>query len=56
MDTSIECAAEGLVQAAAHRPSSRRLSDLTLFGCKSLDDDQISLSNSLNRPTIRLIR
>ena len=27
--------------------TSRRLSDLTLFGCKSLDDDQLSLSKSL---------
>ncbi len=35
---------------------TRRLSDLTLFGCKSLDDDQLSLSNSLNRPAIRLVR
>jgi hypothetical protein len=35
---------------------SRRLSGLTLFGCKSLDGDQLSLSNSLNRPTILLIR
>jgi len=35
-------------------PSS--LSNLTLSGCKSADSDQLSLSNSLNRPAILLVR
>ena len=35
---------------------SRSPSGLTLFGCKSLDDDQLSLSNSLNSSAIRLVR
>ncbi len=32
----------------------RSLPDLTLFGCKFVDSDQLSLSGSLNSPAIRL--
>ena len=34
--------------------ATRSLSDLTLFGCKSVNSDQMSLSGSLNGLAIRL--